>query len=64
MKRKKREDKEVKHTVKREKMRKWRGEQKVDCQRISRQNEEGARRIFTNRLKNEGKRTNSREEGG
>lgn len=34
-------------------MRKWRGEQKVDCQRISRQNEEGARRNFTNRLKNE-----------
>lgn len=43
-----------------------RGKKQVDCQRISRQNEEGAGRISTNRMKNEqmGERTNSRENGG
>lgn len=54
--------------VRQEKMRKEKkGEKKqVDCQRISRQNEEGGGRISTNRMKNEqtGERTNSPEKGG
>lgn len=42
------------------------GKKQVDCQRISRQNEEGGGRISTNRMKNEqtGERTNSPEKGG
>lgn len=42
------------------------GKKQMDCQRISRQNEEGGGRISTNRMKNEqtGERTNSPEKGG
>lgn len=53
--------------VRQEKMRKEKkGGKQVDCQRISRQNEEGGGRISTNRMKNEqtGERTNSPEKGG